>query len=236
MNIVPNLHSTLISVPKMADHGYIAVFDKGKAKIYDGTTNMIRKSGEPIIIAPQCENTGLWKMNIDLDYKIMGHESSDQFIGKCHFRFTQLPAIAHVFPCDSEISNKRIIHGCSQSRQLRGMAGTHNHPHLQTLPHFDKTQKGHMKEQRKGVRSTKVKPAIVAIRRKLNDIFVNSYELVETIHTNQTGAFPVTSQQGYRYIMVDIHIDANYIFCEMMKNRTEGEMISAYQKWWTGCN
>jgi hypothetical protein len=30
--------------------------------------------------------------------------------------------------------------------------------------------------------------------------------------------------------MVGIHIDANYIFCEKMKNRTEGEMINAYQK------
>jgi hypothetical protein len=30
--------------------------------------------------------------------------------------------------------------------------------------------------------------------------------------------------------MVGIHIDANYIFCETMKNRTEGEMINAYQK------
>jgi hypothetical protein len=28
MNIVPNLHSTLISVPKMADADHIAVFDK----------------------------------------------------------------------------------------------------------------------------------------------------------------------------------------------------------------
>ena len=101
-----------------------------------------------------------------------------------------------------------------------------------------------MKGQRKGVRLTKVKPAIevkiepgtenappklVAIR-KLNDIFVKIYELLETIHTDQTGAFPVTSQRGYRYIMVGIHIDANYIFCETMKNRTEGEMIKAYQK------
>jgi hypothetical protein len=33
MNMVPNLHSTLISVPKMADHGYIAVFDKKEARI-----------------------------------------------------------------------------------------------------------------------------------------------------------------------------------------------------------
>ncbi len=33
INIVPNLHTTLISVPKMAEHGYIAVFDKHKARI-----------------------------------------------------------------------------------------------------------------------------------------------------------------------------------------------------------
>ncbi len=32
MNIIPNLHSTLISVPNMADHGYIAVFDKIEAR------------------------------------------------------------------------------------------------------------------------------------------------------------------------------------------------------------
>jgi hypothetical protein len=30
MNIVLNLHSTLISVPNMADHGYIAVGDSQK--------------------------------------------------------------------------------------------------------------------------------------------------------------------------------------------------------------
>jgi hypothetical protein len=31
INITPNLHSMLISVPKMADADYIAVFDKNKA-------------------------------------------------------------------------------------------------------------------------------------------------------------------------------------------------------------
>ena len=30
--------------------------------------------------------------------------------------------------------------------------------------------------------------------------------------------------------MVGIHLDANYIFCKLMKNRTEGKMITAYQK------
>ncbi len=30
--------------------------------------------------------------------------------------------------------------------------------------------------------------------------------------------------------MVGIHLDLNYIFCKLTKNKTEGEMITAYQK------
>jgi hypothetical protein len=101
-----------------------------------------------------------------------------------------------------------------------------------------------MKGQRKGVWSTRVKAATtikfkpgtedspqkhVAIKR-MNDIFVKIYKLAETIHIDQMGAFPITSQQGYQYIMVSIHLDANYIFCELMKNRIECKMITAYQK------
>jgi hypothetical protein len=112
------------------------------------------------------------------------------------------------------------------------------------FPDSDETQKGHMKGQRKGVRSTRAKPEyeikiepgtedpppkLVGIE-KMDNIFVKIYKLAEEIHTDQTGVFPVTSQRGYRYIMVGIHIDANYIFCKLMKNRTEGDMITAYQK------
>ncbi len=43
MNIVPNLHSTLISVPKMADGGYIAVFEKSEARIYDARLQLSRR-------------------------------------------------------------------------------------------------------------------------------------------------------------------------------------------------
>ena len=50
-------------------------------------------------------------------------------------------------------------------------------------------------------------------------------DLSKEIHTYQTGAFPHISQQGNRYIMVAIHLDANYKFAEPMKIRAEGEMI-----------
>ncbi len=65
---------------------------------------------------------------------------------------------------------------------------------------------------------------------KLNDIFVCVEGLNEEIHTNQTGAFPHTSQSGNHYIMVAVHLDVNYIFAKPMKKKTEGETIRVYQK------
>jgi hypothetical protein len=44
------------------------------------------------------------------------------------------------------------------------------------------------------------------------------------------GGFPYTSQRGNRYIMVAIRLDANYIFIKPMRNKTEEEMMVAYQR------
>ena len=65
MNVVPGLHSALISIPKMADADYIAVFDKHNSTIYVGTTTTITALANPIVIAPQCQTTGLWKLDLD---------------------------------------------------------------------------------------------------------------------------------------------------------------------------
>ena len=64
---------------------------------------------------------------------------------------------------------------------------------------------------------------------KTHEVFFRVDDLTDAIHTDQTGAFPFTSQQGNRYIMVAIHLDANYIFVEPMRNRTKDEMIRAYE-------
>jgi hypothetical protein len=47
---------------------------------------------------------------------------------------------------------------------------------------------------------------------------------------DRTGAFPITLQQGYQYIMVGIHLDANYFFCKLMKKKTKGKMINVHQQ------
>jgi hypothetical protein len=64
MNIVPHLHLTLIS--------NMAVFKKEKASIYNTTMTTIPASMDPILVAPRCQDTGLWKL--DLDYQVKGHE------------------------------------------------------------------------------------------------------------------------------------------------------------------
>ena len=58
---------------------------------------------------------------------------------------------------------------------------------------------------------------------KTHEAFFCIDNLTDCIHTNQTGALPFTSQRGNRYIMVAIHLEANYFFVEQMRNRTKEE-------------
>ena len=65
INIVPGLHSTLISVPKLADAGYTTIFSKAGAASYDDYTTTISASNPPLLDADRCDHTGLWKLPLD---------------------------------------------------------------------------------------------------------------------------------------------------------------------------
>jgi hypothetical protein len=65
MNIVPGLHSTLISIPKLADANYITVFKKVKATIYNALTTTITADQPPILNAPRCKLMGLWELPLE---------------------------------------------------------------------------------------------------------------------------------------------------------------------------
>jgi hypothetical protein len=233
MNIVPNLHSMLISIPKMADADYIAVFDKKEARIYDAMTTIVSASKDPILVAPRYQDTGLWKLN--LDYEVLGRKYPDQFIAgvdKANAIFN-LPNTWQSLLCHHALARFPLKETFLAAVQAENYATwpclttTLIHEHFLEL---DKTQNGHMKGLQKGVWSTKIlalirinvepgtaNPPPPTITKHYN-IFVVVYKLVDTVHTDQTSPFPITSQQGYRYIMVGIHLDANFIFCELMKN------------------
>jgi hypothetical protein len=196
MNIVPNLHTALISIPKMAEHGYIAVFDKHEARIYDGTTTKLTASGNPNIVAPWCEDTGLWKMELDLDYEILSRKDPEHFIAgvdKASAIFN-LPNTRHsllyyhalaVFPVkETFLDAVRVGNYATWPGLTTTLIAKH-------FPDLEETQKGHMKGQWKGIQSTKVREQVeIKIEpgtevlpqqpmKKQHDIFVIIYELAE---------------------------------------------------------
>ncbi len=102
-------------------------------------------------------------------------------------------------------------------------------------PETTETPKGHLNQTRQNVRSTKSQHPMEEyihkqrlIGKKTQDIFIKTYEVRETIFSDQTGQFPTRSQRGNKYIMVLVEIDSNAILVEPMKSRKDEEMIRAY--------
>jgi hypothetical protein len=106
----------------------------------------------------------------------------------------------------------------------------------QLFPESDETQKGHMKQTKQGVRSTKVldQDAMIGFQPKpgvkQKDIYLTAFDATKnSMFSDQTGKFPITSARGYRYIMVAVELDGNYIDCELIQSRTAKSLITAYQ-------
>ena len=93
-----------------------------------------------------------------------------------------------------------------------------------------------MRQTIKGVRSTKEKFVVqdenneAIPRTKQHDLYVCLDQVKDTIYTDQTGEFPITSSRGNKYIMIMCKIDGNAVLVEPMKNKTEDEMVETYQK------
>ena len=91
-------------------------------------------------------------------------------------------------------------------------------------PETDKTVKGHMNQNHKNVRSTKVKQVPFEIAeysemrgKKIQDVYISTYEVRETKFSDQTGQFPTRSKRGNKYIMIMVKIDSSAILVELMK-------------------
>lgn len=104
------------------------------------------------------------------------------------------------------------------------------------FPESDETQKGHMRQTRQGVRSTKVvdEDAMLGVQPtpgvKHKDIYLRVFDATKkTMYSNQTGRFPITSARGNKYIMVAVELDGNFIDAEPLKTRKAKDLTKAYQ-------
>ena len=110
---------------------------------------------------------------------------------------------------------------------------------MSIFPESDETQKGHMKSQRQGVRSTQEKEQSEnekendvpeEPKKRHKDVAIKVWDVKEKIFTNQIGKFPFQSVGGHIYLMVMVEVDSNVIDAEPMKNKIGKEHIRAYQE------
>ena len=87
------------------------------------------------------------------------------------------------------------------------------------FPESDETQKGHMKQARQGIQSTKVvdedamleaetdpKPTGI----KFKDVYLRVFDTTKkAMYTDQPGCFPITSAGGHKYTRVAVELDGN---------------------------
>jgi hypothetical protein len=104
------------------------------------------------------------------------------------------------------------------------------------FPESDETQKGHMKQSKQGVRSTKVidEDAMLEFKPtpgvKHKDVYLQVFDATKkAMYSDQTGKFPIPSSQGNKYIMVAVELDGNYIDAEPLKTRGTESLIKSYQ-------
>jgi hypothetical protein len=252
MNMIPGLHSALVSTPKLAYAEYTTVFNKNGAVIYNDETTKITPTSPPVLESECCEHTGMWKLDLNPETSLPNTKGQAAPQETINIIF-DLPSTRKTFlwyhastrfpPKETFIDAVRNGNYSTWPKLTVTLINRY-------YPDSNETIKGHLKGQRQGTRSTKqialekiIKNEEVRIKiegkgspfhqipiTKTHEAFFRIDDLTNSIHTNQTGAFPFTSQRGNKYIMVVIHLDANYIFVEPMRNRMKEEMIRAYKK------
>jgi hypothetical protein len=246
VDIVPGISTaTLISTSKFADANYITIFDDEEVNIYDANNTEIKVSRGAILKGWRDNKSRLWRIplvpvvkNLNTDTIVCNKPPSELL----QHRPPPVEAINNVYELKSQAETIRYLHAAAgfptKSTWINaiekgfyaswpGLTAKSVRKHF---PESVETQKGHMKKQKAGIRSTKkeAKPT-----KKVKDVLVKVYdvhdEVTAKIYTDQTGKFPSRSSRGYQYIMVLAEVDSDAILVEPMKNRTSGEMIRAYQ-------
>jgi hypothetical protein len=97
------------------------------------------------------------------------------------------------------------------------------------------TTKGHLNQQRQNARTTKIKDTKVIVTEPYLDHGIKTQFVYAAtidsgqIYTDQTGRFPVVSSKGNKYIMILYEYGRNSILAQLIKDRTDPELLKAFQ-------
>jgi hypothetical protein len=226
----------LMSVSTLANNGYTTVFLPGNdgVDVYRANDVVISSTAPPALQGWR-DGRGLWIIPVVDDNPISpGLDVAETAMG-----VYELPSTKEVV---------RFLHAALGNPTQATLLTAAQHGNLVTFPsmtlqnifrHFpesDETQKGHMKQTKQGVRSTKIvdTDAMLGVKHqpgvKHKDVYLMVFDATKkSMFTDQTGKFPITSARGNKYIMVAVELDGNYIDGEPLQSRAAKSLTKAYQ-------
>ena len=265
IDIVPGINTaTLLSTGKLADANYISIFDDEEVNVYDQNNTVVTTTHGSVLRGYRDKNEGVYRIplvknvqNINTDTIII-HGVPSSYLQQQQQQQQQPSThetVNNVYELRSKAEMVQFYHAAAGFPTKRTWVRAVQRGHYASWPgltaaavqkHFPEsmeTQKGHMRAQPAGIRSTKKQPVVKVEEddeevqrppmKKQKDIMI---KIIDTnadeewkIYTDQTGKFPRKSSRGNQYVMVLYEVDSNYIMVEPMMNRTAGEMVRVYQ-------
>ena len=243
-HIIPSLTKSLLSIGKLCDSNYTAVFTKNDVKICKTTLNI--PTHEIILKGHRNPTNGLYitdihNANVHVANKV---DHLPNTTTKNAITFLYLAAFS---PAISTLT-KAIQKGFFSS--WPGLTVDAIKKYVANMPHV---RAGRLDHVRKNIRSTKLHQVLNMILHDLRPKLTKSrasdtidlqwpqqhkstndyYAKIENLHkiyTDQTGKFPTISSNGMQYCFVLYSFDANAILVEPIKQRSASELLRAHQK------
>lgn len=237
VHVLPKLNHSLLSVGKFADKGYTTIFhpyQQGVTLHREGTVK-IEQSCEPDLQGCRARS-GLWEMALveQQQKAIVNKEQLNSVydLPSTEKRIKYLHAAAGFPVKDTWVA-------AINAGNFSSWPGLTAKAVIRYFPESDETAKGHMKRQRQNVRSTKVELQAAPIPTtqaehlpKQKELYLFVFNAKDTMYTDQTGQFPITSMRRNKYIMIMYEVNGNYIDAEPFKNKTDEELTKTYQAMW----
>ncbi len=229
--VIPEMSTqALMSVRQLADQGYTTFFHPylQGATVHDNDSLKLIINKPPLLQGWR-DNGGLWTVPL-AEEKAMNVDELPSTKEVIQFQQAALG-----FPTKASLLNA-ICH-----KNLVTFPGMTANNINKFFPESDETQKGHMKQSRQGVRSTKVIDKVAMLKAemhpkptpgvKIKYVYLQVFDMTKkAMYTNQPSRFPITSAGEHKYTMVAVKLDGNYIDAKPMKSRSAKELTEAYKR------
>mgnify|MGYP003325311313 CR=1 FL=1 len=243
-HIVPGLaHTSLISIKVLIDAGCYVTYDSTSCKVFYKGQVVWRGTKEP--------STGLWVLPMTpttppTPTEQLPMEHSEHYANNAYAMTSKQALIRYLHQCLFSPPKRTLTKAC-ENNQLATWPGLTAKAVKEHLPESSPaTDKGHMKRQRQGLRTTKEK-----IKDKLDDLetdrdinppqenekfnqlfcYAGSIDRkAGTIYVDLTGNFPLRSLDGHMTVFILYDWTTNAILAEPIRDAKDETMVDTLKK------